>query len=214
VTDAAANTANMIYLIRHGQTEFNREGRYQGHCDSPLTALGRNQAARVGEMLRGLIGDPAPWRFVSSPLGRAVDTAQIVRTAAGLPDLALDPRLREISMGSWDGLTDEEIAAVSPDVAIASRFDLFFASPDGEGYGAFAARLGDWLEAVRTDGRPHVAITHGVASRVLRGLYLGVDRAEQARLPVPQDAVFRLKDGAVERIDAPPAALAFSDPGR
>ena len=144
--EAQAKPAAMIYLIRHGQTEFNREGRFQGQCDSPLTGLGRDQAARVGARLAGLIDDPAGWRRSSSPLGRAADTARIVQAAAGLAELKLEPRLAEISMGSWDGLTEEEIAMVSPDVRVATRYDLFFASPDGEGYDAIAARLQDWLD--------------------------------------------------------------------
>jgi broad specificity phosphatase PhoE len=211
---AQAKPIAMIYLIRHGQTEFNREGRFQGQCDSPLTDLGRDQAARVGARLAGLIGDPAGWRLSTSPLGRAADTARIIQTAAGLPQLALDPRLAEISMGSWDGLTEEEIAMVSPEVRVASRYDLFFASPDGEGYDAIAARLQDWLDQALADGRTHVAVSHGVAGRVLRGLYLGLGRAEQASLPVPQDAIFRLAGGAIERIDADPAALVTDEPGR
>ena len=213
-TDAQAKPTAMIYLIRHGQTEFNREGRFQGQCDSPLTGLGRDQAARVGARLAALIGDPAGWRLSSSPLGRAADTARIIQAAAGLPTPALDPRLAEIGMGSWDGLTEEEIATASPHVRIPSRYDLFFASPDGEGYDAIAARLQGWLDEALADGRPHIAVSHGVAGRVLRGLYLGLDRTEQARLPVPQDAVFKLADGAIERIDADPAALVTDEPVR
>jgi probable phosphoglycerate mutase len=195
----------MIYLIRHGQTEFNREGRYQGHCDSPLTALGRDQAGRVGVLLAELIDDVSC--FSCSPLGRAVQTARIVQAAVGLPDPTLDARLAEISLGSWDGLTDEEIATASPDVHIASRYEMFFSSPDGEGYAAIAARLQSWLDETLADGRPHLAVSHGVAGQVLRGLYLGLERESQARLAVPQDAVFRLDDGVVTRIDAAPAAL-------
>jgi probable phosphoglycerate mutase len=204
----------MIYLVRHGQTEFNRAGRYQGQCDSPLTALGRDQAGRVGALLARLIPDPAGWRLTSSPLGRAVDTARIIQAATGLPAPTPDPRLAEIGMGSWDGLTEEEIALASPHVRIPSRYDLFFASPDGETYEVIAARLGHWLEETLADGRPHVAVSHGVASRVLRGLYLGLDREAQSRLPVPQDAIFRLDGGAIERIDAAPAALALDEPER
>lgn len=204
----------MIYLIRHGQTEFNREGRYQGHCDSPLTALGRDQAGRIGALLASLVDDPAAWRFSCSPLGRAVQTARIVQAAVGLPDPTLDRRLAEISLGSWDGLTDEEIASHSPEVHIASRYEMFFASPDGEGYGGITARLQGWLDEAQADSRPHIVVSHGVAGQVLRGLYLGLDRGAQAKLAVPQDAVFRLRGGEVTRIDAAPAALVTDGPGR
>ena len=204
----------MIYLIRHGQTEFNREGRYQGRVDSPLTALGRDQATRVGALLATLIDDPATWRFSCSPLGRAVQTARIVQAAVGLADPTLDARLAEISLGSWDGLTDEEIASHSPNVRFPSRYEMFFASHDGEGYGGITARLQDWLDDALADGRPHLVVSHGVAGQVLRGLYLGLDRAAQAKLAVPQDAVFRLDAGEVTRIDAAPAALVTDGPER
>ena len=72
----------MIYLVRHGRTEFNAEGRFQGHCDSPLTPLGVAQAHRYGELLARLIGDPADWTLGSSPLGRAVATAEIIALVA------------------------------------------------------------------------------------------------------------------------------------
>jgi broad specificity phosphatase PhoE len=204
----------MIYLIRHGQTEFNRDGRYQGWCDSPLTSLGRDQAARMGVLLAGLIGNPADWVFWSSPLGRAAATAAIIQAATGLPAPRLDQRLAEIGMGSWDGLTEEEIALVSPDVRVARHDELFFSSPDGETYEVIAARLGDWLAAALADGRRHLVVSHGVAGRVLRGLYLGQGRDDQPRQSAPQDAVFRLDGGAVTRIDAAPTALAFPDAGR
>ena len=201
----------MIYLIRHGRTEFNAEGRYQGHCDSPLTPLGREQAAANGALLKTLIGDPAGWVFESSPLGRAMDTAGIIAEAAGLPAPISEPRLREISMGSWDGLTEEEISHLNPEaVRGATRYDIFFRAPDGEGLETLTARLKSWLGKAVSDGRPRIAVSHGVSGRVLRGLYAGLDRDVMLKLPSPQDVVFRLADGRIEEI----AALAISEPGR
>src|SRR5206468_11831561 len=83
----------VIYLVRHGQTEFNRERRIQGHVDSPLTELGVRQARAVGWLLRDLIRDPAGWRVVSSPLGRAASTAEIVAWMLGDLPVELDDRL-------------------------------------------------------------------------------------------------------------------------
>jgi len=207
----------MIYLVRHGRTVFNEEGRYQGGKDSPLTALGLSQAARVGRLLRGLIGDPAGWAIVASPLGRTVHTAQIICGEIGQgAAFTLDPRLAEIRMGLWDGLTDYDIEQVSPGLREGTtRADFFFRAPGGESYDGLAARLGDWLTETLGHGRPTIAISHGVSSRVLRGLYLGLDPAQALRLETPQDAVFRLADGQVTRIDAEPApALAFPPPER
>ena len=116
-------------------------------------------------------------------------------------------------MGAWDGLTDVEIEAEFPGQrAGASRYDFFFRAPGGEGYDAFAARLGDWLAEALADPRPRIAISHGVAGRVLRGLYLGLDPAEALRQETPQDAVFRLEAGRAERIECEPSTLAAPTP--
>ena len=82
----------MIYLVRHGQTEFNSERRIQGRFDSPLTDLGVRQARAVGGLLRDLVREPEGWRLVASPLGRAHATAEIVAQRLGLPGFVLEDR--------------------------------------------------------------------------------------------------------------------------
>ena len=205
----------MIYLVRHGRTEFNAEGRFQGHLDSPLTPLGVEQAELCGQLLKGLIGDPQAWSLVASPLGRAVRTAEIIAESLGLPlDFTRDSRLAEIGMGLWDGLTPEDIEVVSPGVLTgATRYDFFFRAPDGERYAGFAGRLGDWLSEALADGKPRIAVSHGVASRVLRGLYADMDRDATLKLDTPQDAIFRLADGRIERIDYEPAGALVPSSG-
>ncbi len=104
-----------IYLVRHGETEWNRAGRVQGHLDSPLTRRGEAQAQAVGAALGALLdGDDVA--LVASPLGRTLATARIIRRALGrdAAAIATDDRLREISWGDWDGLTFEEIEARDP----------------------------------------------------------------------------------------------------
>jgi probable phosphoglycerate mutase len=194
----------VIYLVRHGRTTYNNEGRFQGGLDSPLTALGLEQAAANGRLLKRLIGSAEGWRIQASPLGRTVRTAELLCAELG-ENVAFetDPRLAEVRLGGWEGLTDEEIEAASPGLrAGTTRYDFFFHAPGGETYQVFAARLGDWLAEAEADGVPRVAISHGVAGRVLRGLYLGLKPAEALRLETPQDAVFRLDGGAVTRIEA------------
>ncbi|HEX4197926.1 MAG TPA: histidine phosphatase family protein [Caulobacteraceae bacterium] len=199
----------MIYLVRHGQTEFNRIGRLQGHVDSPLTPLGIDQATRVGALLKSLIGDPAGWTLEASSLGRAVHTAKIIAEATGVGDIVLEDRLREVSMGSWDGLTVEEIAVLAPQaVETAKRSTLLFQSPDGETYDVMCARLRSWLDAALADGRPRIVVSHGISGRGLRALYAGLDWEAAAALPAPQDAIFRLDGGRIERIDCESAPLA------
>jgi broad specificity phosphatase PhoE len=188
-----------IYLLRHGETEWNHEGRYQGRLDSPLTMRGRDQARALGDLLAASLDDIAPVMLVSSPLGRAVETATIVAARLGL-SFTTDARLREISLGAWDGLSRAEIAERFPTpLQRATRYDWYFRSPDGESFEAAAARLSDWLNSLAT---PTIAVTHGLASRMLRGLYGDLDREAALSLPVPQDGLFRLSRGAVTHLSA------------
>ena len=107
----------ILYFARHGETDWNRERRLQGQHDIPLNALGRVQASRCGELLRGLLerdGRPAAqYDYVSSPLGRARETMELMRAAMGLDPGAYrtDARLMEMSFGRWEGFTFAELQA-------------------------------------------------------------------------------------------------------
>ncbi|HLZ73913.1 histidine phosphatase family protein [Phenylobacterium sp.] len=196
----------MIYLVRHGQTEFNRERRIQGHVDSPLTELGLRQAKAVGRLLRDLIREPDGWRIVSSPLGRARSTAEIVAAKIGGLPVELDARLQEMSWGSFDGRLRAEIEAEHPETFGKTGW-AFDAPTDGETYEGVCARVGDWLASLPPEPeRKIIAVSHGISGRVLRGLYAGLPRDEAGQQDVPQDAVFLLQHGGVGRIDCEPVA--------
>ncbi len=189
-----------ILLVRHGETEWNRIGRYQGWSDSPLTALGVAQARAIGRRLAAS-PEAATAEIVASPLGRACRTAEIIAECLGraVPP-RLDQRLREISLGSWDGLDRTEIRARAPEMFSGEgRHEWYFRAPDGESYDGFAGRIAAWLGDIG-DG-PVIAVCHGVVTRVLRGLYAGLPRVAALRLPVPQDRIFRLADNRIEEID-------------
>ncbi|WP_211337849.1 histidine phosphatase family protein [Blastomonas fulva] len=98
-----------IYVIRHGETEWNAQGRFQGKLDSILTNTGAKQAEAVGKRLAKL--DLSVDLFVTSPLGRTRQTATIIAGSAHLPAAQCDDRLAEVSLGSWDGLTHIDIDA-------------------------------------------------------------------------------------------------------
>ena len=197
-----ADRPPVIYLARHGQTEFNVARRYQGQGDSPLTARGEQQARRMGERLASLLEDPAGWRLCASPLGRARRTAEIIAEAlGGRLSLETDPRLAEVSMGAWDGLTFEEVEARRP--RHVAHCERHFHGPGGETFETLCARLSDWLAEVGARGRV-VAVSHGVSGRVLRGLYGGLPRERMLRLEAPQDAIHRLEAGVVRRIACEP----------
>ena len=188
-----------ILLVRHGETGWNRERRYQGWLNSPLTERGVAQASAIGLLVASL-PDAADATVVASPLGRARRTAEIVRDQLrGIRTLRIDERLRELTMGSWDGLTFNQIEAISPGIFEREGPEWCFASPDGESYAGFAGRVGEWL-GEQDESLTTIVVAHGLVSRVLRGLYAGLARADALTLPVPQDRIFRLSGGKIETI--------------
>lgn len=149
---------NEIYLVRHGETEWNSVGRFQGKLDSPLTENGTTQAEGIGRRLAE-IGIEAN-AFIASPLGRTRQTASIIASCGQFPALKFDDRLAEVSVGSWDGLTHIDIDAQWPGRLDGSTpFDWFFRSPDGESYEAAINRATEWL---RDTQGVVIAVSHGL----------------------------------------------------
>jgi 2,3-bisphosphoglycerate-dependent phosphoglycerate mutase/probable phosphoglycerate mutase len=116
-----------LVLLRHGQTDYNVGGRMQGHLDSMLTETGVEQAASVAPEIARLVPD----RVISSDLKRAVDTADLVSAACGLP-VKYDARLRETHLGEWQGRTVAEIEDGWPGAIATWRSDPGWAPPGGE----------------------------------------------------------------------------------
>lgn len=190
----------MIYLLRHGQTEFNRDGRYQGQSDSPLTDLGRRQAMAFGALLAAQVQDA---RIFSSPLGRAASTARLIAQALPGARVTLDDRLREVSMGLCDGLTRAEIAARWPGLRRGHPpRQWMLHAPGGERRGEVTARLSSALaDAAATEGDV-ILVSHAVTGRLLRGLHGRLALPEALLLDTPQDVVYRLLPGG--RVDTLP----------
>lgn len=194
----------MIYLCRHGETFHNREGRLQGRAESDLTPLGRAQAAAMGELLFDLVrGDPsADWRIIASPLRRARDTAETIGARLGLP-VATDDRLVEIDVGEWSNRLREAVRGENPHLAGDDAWG--FHAPGGETYEAMMARLTHWLdEQAAEPERRLIVVSHGVAGRLLRGAYAGLSKADTLRQDIPQDAIYRLWSGQIDRFDCAP----------
>ncbi len=193
----------MIYLVRHGETVWNRDGRMQGHLDSPLTEKGEVQARRIGETLRTLI-DRGSFDVIVSPLGRARRTAEIICGALGWDPrvCSTDDRIRELSWGEWDGLNHDEIEARYPGERRRRRENHWhYVPPGGESFEMVAARAKDWLDGIAPDRRL-VVVAHGAVGRVLRGLYTGLSQSETLAQDEPQDAIFALHGGEIDRIVA------------
>jgi broad specificity phosphatase PhoE len=174
-----------LLLARHGETDWNRELRIQGHADPPLNDLGRRQAHELAERLAALELDA----LYSSDLRRARETAEIVATAHGL-DVRLDPALREFDTGNWTGLTRDEILARFPGVE----------RHDGETREQLSERV---LAALRKivaahPGEQVLVVSHGGS---LRAVWHHAGGAPTERLE--NCAVFRIafEDGAFRSLD-------------
>jgi len=194
-----------LYLVRHGETAWNRAGRHQGHRDSPLTLRGISQARAVAALLRGLFEqETGPVRVCCSPLFRTRQTCAILCDELGLDYGAVDfdDRLKERSYGRWEGLTDAEIAAAYPDEWAARAADRWnHRISGGESYPEVARRVGAWLEAQHGRG-PVLAVAHGSMGRVLRGVYAGLDRQTMLAQGEAHTTVYRLQDGCITPFDA------------
>lgn len=143
-----------VWLIRHGQTDWNQEGRIQGASDADLNDLGRLQAATLRERLLGVAFDEV-W---SSDLARARHTAELALPGAAI---MLDPRLREIDAGEHEGrlIADLDLAARAVRDSIASG-DSSAAAPGGESYRQVIERVRSWFGDLPAAGRV-ACVTHG-----------------------------------------------------
>lgn len=183
-----------LYFARHGQTEWNLAGRWQGQLDSPLTGLGVQQAQRHAEFFVNLHLDGV----YASPLGRARRTAEVIAQRTGSP-LFIVEGLAELSYGEWAGLTHAEALERFPnELALRNRERYTFRFPGGESYQDASARahaaLADILSAGHTRA---LVVSHEMIGRTLlkHALHLSPDEALQ--LHHPHDVVYRV-DGRRE----------------
>ena len=174
-----------VYLARHGESDWNAEGRWQGNADRPLTDLGRRQAEELAERLASVPLDAV----YSSDLRRARDTAEAVAAGHGLEVRAL-PALREVDVGSWSGLSRPEVEERFPE-AFSRWRDGGQGWEDGETYERMTERVvAAVLEiaAAHPDGAVLV-VAHGGPIRALHAVALGLDISEHRRLkPVAVNA--------------------------
>ena len=177
-----------LIFIRHGETDWNRELRFQGQQDIALNDHGRRQAERNGRAVAGILAE-RDWRLIASPLARTVETMRLVLAAARQPDrpFSTDPALREASYGEWEGLTLAEIGARHPEAARLRQADKWgYAPPAGESYATVADRIALWLQALR---EPTLIVSHGGVLRALLHHLAGMPSHDAPHLAVPQDRV-------------------------
>ena len=189
-----------IYLIRHGQTEWNLEKRLQGSKDSPLTERGRRQAEAVSSSLKG---DP-PALLFASPLGRAKKTAEILAKGYGMT-VTVDGRLVELSAGLAEGLTFSDIDARWPDLRARRDRDKWHVPwPDGECYRDVDARLAAFVNETlapvlqEPDAGPIGIVGHETMNMILLGRLLDLDPSMVIRLGQPNHVIYRVTGRMVE----------------
>ncbi|MGC1779332.1 MAG: histidine phosphatase family protein [Xanthobacteraceae bacterium] len=193
----------VLYYIRHGETDYNVEGRLQGRRDVALNARGRDQARDCGGLLRDLFTrdgrEAADFAYVASPLQRARSTMEILRAALGLDphDYALDDRLMEISYGEWESLTLPEIESRMPGVLAERERDKWdFAPPGGESYRVLTRRIGEWYEGLTQDT---VVAAHGGGVRALIAMFGLLPREDATHAQIAQGVVYVFADGRMDR---------------
>jgi broad specificity phosphatase PhoE len=167
-----------VHLARHGETDWNRERRWQGHLDPPLNAVGREQARGLAESLAAV-----PIAAVySSDLRRASETAEIVSGALKLP-LHVDAALRELDVGAWAGHTLAELRARHPEPVARWEKSGQRGWTGGESHEQMAARV---FAAIRSIAGAHeeddvLVVSHGGPIRALKALAAGVDYPSDRR---------------------------------
>ena len=169
-----------LILVRHGITDWNREGRFQGHADPPLSDEGRSEATLLGERLAADERD-RPRRIVASSLARALETAQLIGVAIGATGEAApvhpDPRLMEVGQGEWEGRTHAELAVDDADRYAAWRSHGGDDQPPGaEPIDGVLARARATLDEALAapDGWPLCLVSHGGTLRLLARQLLGL----------------------------------------
>lgn len=184
-----------LLILRHGETEWNRQGRMQGALDSPLTETGQSQARAQNALIAGQGASLHGW--YTSPQGRAVETARIAAQGQDAQIVA-DARLREIEMGDWTGQMRSDIREAAPHLfEDPSAMSWYGQAPGGESLEDLAFRVRDFLTDL---SGPAVIVTHGITSRMMRCVALDLPLPAFAALEGGQGILYRVSAGVYERV--------------
>ncbi|MEO4043583.1 histidine phosphatase family protein [Hoeflea sp. CAU 1731] len=199
------NFTSPIYVIRHGETDWNAEVRFQGAKNIDLNAKGRIQARQYGEALSRLLGEEATdFDYISSPLARARETMALLRQAMRLPPDAykIDERLIEISFGDWEGRTLSELEKNSSKKIAeraANKWSFLPPGENAESYEILSWRVAAWLQSLE---KPVVCVCHGGVIRTLFHLIAGLDGDKAAEISTPQDQILKIEGDSMSWLAA------------
>ena len=184
-----------LILVRHGESEWNREGRVQGQFDSPLTEMGVVQAKSVSRYLSGVLLNQ-PLRIHTSPLERASETASIIAEKLQYPKekIIIEERLNDFNLGVVAGTYGwDKVAEMYPDLARMRLQDpLRFHPPGGECGTDFEARLRSFLDDLQDDGITKLLVSHGIVNKFIRGIRRNLKGEEIIALGESQDTIYCL----------------------
>lgn len=183
-----------IILVRHGETQWNVEGRYQGKKDSPLTTKGKEQARVNALKLKAEISNLDEVKIFASPLGRAEDTAFIICDELGITrdKIIFDKRIEEFDYGIFEGeLKSFCQTEYKLEFEAREANKWFYQIEGGESYEIVTNRLKLWLDEVKNEDMV-VVIAHEMINRALRGLYLNLEHNKTLKLRQPNDLVLLL----------------------
>jgi len=186
-----------IFLLRHGQTVWNVEGRYQGQLDSPLTEKGKEQAKENALKLKKHFSSFSSIKIFSSPLGRAKSTTLILCDTLGIDIkcIRFEDALKEFNYGAFEGKTKVYCKEVYKEAYEAREKDKWsYVLEGGESYAMVTERLKCWLESIQ-DEKEIVLVAHEMINRALRGIYCAYPKEQMLQLRQPNDVVLKLKNG-------------------
>jgi probable phosphoglycerate mutase len=184
-----------IYFVRHGETDWNLEGRLQGQRDIPLNDLGRVQAEEAGRRLAATAPEFTDLDYIASPLARTRETMEIMRGAMGLAPTGyrIDERLVELTFGEWEGLTWKEVRKADPArAALRERNKWAYVPPQGESYAMLQERVRPFLASLT---RPSAIVAHGGVARAFLVLVTGLSQRNGASADIWQGRVLVIADG-------------------
>lgn len=188
-----------VYFVRHGETDWNRQGLIQGWIDIPLNSRGHGQAQAVATALAGVPGFSPAFNFVVSPLQRARQTMGYIAEALGLEgqQIAIDPAIKELGFGIWEGRPFWELKA-SPVYPAVPEDRYSWRPSGGESYEDGNRRIKPWLDAL---DQPTVVVAHGAIGRCLIAAVAGLGPRHMVSLEMRQGCYCRLENGRADWFD-------------
>ncbi len=188
---------NPIIFVRHGETDWNKNGLIQGSIDTDLNETGHHQAKTVAALLASQDVPWADYKIIASPQRRAQQTAGYIADALNRKIDQTDDRVRELGFGIWEGKPFWELKAAP--VYPADPEGRFYWRPEGgESYEDGVARVNTWRAELST---PTLVISHGAVGRCLMGTIAGLGPRDLVNLPTPQGKFCSLKNGCIEWFD-------------